>query len=49
MAGLEIEDAMERIDARIIVECGPPETVMENLKMWHTMGLGVVVGTSCFY
>jgi 4-hydroxy-tetrahydrodipicolinate reductase len=48
MAGLEIEDAMERIDARIIVECGPPETVMENLKMWHTMGLGVVVGTSGF-
>ena len=36
MAGLKVEDAMERRDAHIVVECAPPHVVMENLKTWHS-------------
>ena len=48
VAGLEIEDSVESIDANIVVECAHPGVVMENLKMWHAKGMGVVVGTSGF-
>jgi 4-hydroxy-tetrahydrodipicolinate reductase len=48
VAGLEIEDSIEKIDAEIVVECAHPGVVMENLKMWHAKGMGVVVGTSGF-
>lgn len=48
VAGLEIEDSIESIDAHIVVECAHPGVVMENLKMWHAKGMGVVVGTSGF-
>ena len=48
VAGLEIEDSIERIDAQIIVECAPPDVVIDNLKRWHDKGKFVVVGTSGF-
>ncbi len=48
MAGLEIEDSINRIDAQIVVECTHPGVVIENLKMWHDKGMGAVVGTSGF-
>ena len=48
VAGMEIEDSMENINAEIVVECTHPDVVMENLKQWHAKGLSVVVGTSGF-
>ena len=48
VAGMEIEDSIEKIDAQIIVECAPPGVVMENLKKWHAKGMSVVIGTSGF-
>jgi 4-hydroxy-tetrahydrodipicolinate reductase len=48
MAGIAIEDAMEKIDAQILVECAHPGVVMENLKRWHAKGMHVVIGTSGF-
>ena len=48
VAGLEIEDSIRRIDAHLVVECAHPGVVMENLKIWHATGMGVVVGTSGF-
>ena len=35
VAGMEIEDSIEKIDAQIIVECTHPDVVMGNLKKWH--------------
>ena len=46
MAGLEIEDSIQKINAQIIVECTHPNVVMENLKKWHAKGMSVVIGTS---
>jgi len=48
VAGMEIEDSINKIDARIIVECAHPGAVMENLKKWHAKGISVVIGTSGF-
>ena len=48
VAGVEVEDSIEDINAEIIVECTHPNVVMENLKKWHAKGVGVVVGTSGF-
>ncbi len=48
MAGLEIEDSIQKINAQIIVECTHPDVVMENLKKWHAKGMSVVIGTSGF-
>lgn len=48
VAGMEVEDTIENINAQIIVECTHPDVVMENLKKWHAKGVGVVVGTSGF-
>ena len=48
VAGMEIEDSIENIDADILVECTHPDVVMENLKQWHAKDLSVVVGTSGF-
>ena len=48
VAGMEIEDSIENIDADILVECTHPDVVMENLKQWHAKGLSVVAGTSGF-
>ena len=48
VAGMEIEDSPEKINAEVIVECAHPGVVMENLKMWHTKGIHVVIGTSGF-
>lgn len=48
VAGMKIEDSIKNINAQIIVECTHPDVVMENLKKWHTKGMGVVVGTSGF-
>ncbi len=48
MAGIAIEDGIEKIDAQILVECAHPGVVMENLKRWHAKGMYVVIGTSGF-
>jgi len=48
VAGMEIEDSIKNINAQIIVECTPPDVVMENLRKWHAKGIGVVIGTSGF-
>ena len=48
VAGIEIEDSIEKINTQIIVECAPPGVVMENLKKWQAKGMGVVIGTSGF-
>jgi len=48
VAGVGVEDAIENIDAQILVECAHPGRVMENLKKWHSRGMRVVVGTSGF-
>lgn len=48
VAGVEVEDSIENINAQIIVECTHPDVVMENLKKWHAKGVSVVVGTSGF-
>lgn len=48
VAGLEVEDSIENINAQMIVECTHPNVVMENLKKWHAKGVSVVVGTSGF-
>ena len=48
VAGMEIEDSPEKINAEVIGEWAHPGVVMENLKMWHTKGIHVVIGTSGF-
>jgi len=48
VAGVEVDDSAEKIDAQLIVECTHPDVVMENLKNWHAMGRRVVAGTSGF-
>ena len=48
VAGIVAEDAIENINAEILVECAHPAVVMENLKKWHARGMRVVVGTSGF-
>ena len=48
VAGMEIEDSIKNINAQIIVECAPPDVVMENLRKWHAIGISVVIGTSGF-
>ena len=48
VAGVNIEDSMENIDAQTVVECTHPNVVMENLRSWHAQGVRVVVGTSGF-
>ncbi|NNL01453.1 MAG: 4-hydroxy-tetrahydrodipicolinate reductase, partial [Eudoraea sp.] len=48
VAGIGVEDVIEKVDAKILVECAHPVVVMENLKKWHARGMRVVVGTSGF-
>ncbi|MBT8252948.1 MAG: 4-hydroxy-tetrahydrodipicolinate reductase [Bacteroidia bacterium] len=48
VAGLEFEEFIVNVDADIIVECSPPDSVMENLRVWHSRGMGAVIGTSGF-
>jgi 4-hydroxy-tetrahydrodipicolinate reductase len=36
------------LSAQVIVECAPPDVVMDNLKIWREKGCSVVVGTSGF-
>ena len=48
LAGVEIVDSAQTINAQIIVECTHPDVVMENLKKWHAKGMRVVIGTSGF-
>ena len=48
VAGMEIEDSPEKINAEVIVECAHPGVVMENLKKGHAKGMSTVVGTSGF-
>jgi 4-hydroxy-tetrahydrodipicolinate reductase len=48
VAGMEIQDSIEDIDAQIVVECTHPNVVMGNLKQWHAKGVRMVVGTSGF-
>ena len=48
VAGVEIQDSINDMDAQIVVECTHPNVVMENLRMWHAKGVRVVVGTSGF-
>jgi len=48
IGGLNIEDNIKNIDAQIIVECTHPDVVMKNLKVWHAMGMSVIIGTSGF-
>lgn len=38
----------ETLPAQVVVECAPPDVVMQNLRAWHARGLSVVVGTSGF-
>jgi 4-hydroxy-tetrahydrodipicolinate reductase len=47
-AGVSVTDNPDELSAQVIVECAPPDVVMNNLKIWHTKGLSVVVGTSGF-
>ena len=48
IAGIEIEAAIENIDADVVVECTHPDVVMGNLRQWRAKGVSVVVGTSGF-
>jgi len=48
VAGMEVDDSIDKIDAQIIVECTHPGVVMENLKKWHAKGMRAVIGTSGF-
>ncbi|MEQ8303069.1 MAG: 4-hydroxy-tetrahydrodipicolinate reductase [Cyclobacteriaceae bacterium] len=48
IAGIEVADSFDAIDADVIVECAPPDVVMENLRRWHAKGMSAVVGTSGF-
>jgi len=48
VAGMEIVDSINDIDAQIVVECAHPGVVMENLRQWHAKGVNIVVGTSGF-
>ncbi len=48
VAGIEVADSFDAIDADVIVECAPPDVVMENLRHWHAKGMSAVVGTSGF-
>jgi 4-hydroxy-tetrahydrodipicolinate reductase len=48
VAGVGVDDAIENIDAQVLVECAHPVVVMENLKKWHSRGMKVIVGTSGF-
>ena len=47
-ANLSISGDPEELSTQVIVECAPPQVVMENLKTWHDKGFNVVVGTSGF-
>lgn len=38
----------EKLAAQVLVECAPPDAVMDNLRAWHARGFSVVVGTSGF-
>jgi 4-hydroxy-tetrahydrodipicolinate reductase len=38
----------QQLAARVVVECGPADAVMGNLRTWHERGLYAVVGTSGF-
>jgi len=48
IAGAKVVDSFKSIDATVIVECAPPNVVMQNLREWHALGRNVVVGTSGF-
>ncbi|WP_297702842.1 4-hydroxy-tetrahydrodipicolinate reductase [uncultured Eudoraea sp.] len=48
VAGIEVDDSQEKVDAQIMVECTHPDVVMVNLKKWHAKGMFVVAGTSGF-
>lgn len=48
VAGVEVDDTPEEVDAQLVVECTHPDVVMENLEHWHARGMRVVVGTSGF-
>jgi len=48
VAGVAVDDSVEKIDAQIMVECAHHGVVMENLKKWRARGMHVVVGTSGF-
>ena len=48
IAGVEVEESIENIDAQVVVECTHPDVVLANLNKWHSRGVSVVVGTSGF-
>ena len=48
LAHLRVSGEPEKLSAQVIVECAPPDVVMDNLKTWHAEGFDVVVGTSGF-
>ena len=48
VAGMQIETAIDKLDAEMVVECTHPDVVMQNLERWHAQGKSVVVGTSGF-
>jgi 4-hydroxy-tetrahydrodipicolinate reductase len=48
VAGVDVEVSAQKIAAAVIVECTHPDAVMDNLRMWHSRAMRVVVGTSGF-
>ncbi len=47
-ANLCVSGEPDELSAHVLVECAPPDSVMDNLKTWHKKGFSVVVGTSGF-
>jgi 4-hydroxy-tetrahydrodipicolinate reductase len=43
-----VVSGISELNAQVVVECAPPDVVMENIKAWHDKGVFVVVGTSGF-
>ena len=48
IGGQGVSGDAESLSAQVIVECAPPDVVMDNLRTWHRRGLYAVVGTSGF-
>ena len=47
-ANVSVSGEPDELSAHVIVECAPPDIVMDNLITWHEKGFNVVVGTSGF-
>ncbi len=48
LANIKVSDKIEDLDAEVMVECAPPNVVMNNIQKWRDKRLCVVIGTSGF-